>query len=58
MYMTFFLHNGNASRTEPLGSYDAALTAARSGPSGARFFISYLAENMENDRQLLEGFVS
>lgn len=57
MWMTFLNRNGDVSRTEPLGSYDEALEAARRGPSGANFSVTFLAENRENDRQVLEGIV-
>ena len=58
MWMTFFNRHGTVSRSEPLDSFDAALDAARRGPSGARFAVTFLAADPENDCQHLEGFVA
>ncbi len=59
MWMVFFvLRNGNVTRTDLLGSYNEALDAARRGPSGASFSISFFSHNWENDRIVLNGFVS
>lgn len=56
--MVFFIrYGGEISRTEPLRSYDEAIGAARRGPSGASFSISFFSDNWENDRIVLEGFV-
>ena len=57
MWMTFFNKSGDVSRTEPICSFDEALEAARRGPSGANFCVTFLAESHENDRQILEGIV-
>ncbi len=57
MWMTFFLHKGHASRTEPLDSYDEAIEAARRGPSGAMFFVTHLAKDPNDAVQVLEGYV-
>ncbi|MEX1063983.1 MAG: hypothetical protein WED06_01440 [Candidatus Paceibacterota bacterium] len=58
MWMTFFIRNSNVSRTDPLKSYDAAVDAARGGPSGANFSVVFLADDPENDRIVLSGTVS
>lgn len=57
-WMTLFITSGKeVSRTDPLDSFEAALEAARCGPSGANFSIVCLAKNSKNDRQVLEGTV-
>lgn len=59
MWMVFFLRNGDASHSDPRGSYDEALEAVRLGPSGASFTISFLDdENPEKDCVVLQGIVS
>ena len=57
MWMVFFNRNGNVSRSDPKESYDDALNAARRGPSGASFAISFLSENPGNNCMMLEGIV-
>lgn len=57
MYMTFFNRGGEVSRSDPKESYDEALDAARNGPSGASFAVSFFSDNPENDRIVLGGIV-
>lgn len=55
-YMVFFIRGNEASRSEPLDSFDAAIEAARKGPPGAFFQISDIS--VSEYRIRLEGYVA
>ena len=44
MYMVFFNATAGVSRTDPIDSYDAAIDAAKTGPSGAKFFVTDISD--------------
>lgn len=60
MWMVFFDHNRNISRTEPLTDFAEALEQARGGPRGAHFTVSYFSPDGDHSKsfQALEGDVA